>query len=133
MTVTQACCSSTSIIETSRFVCKHYVKRITTQPGGVKGERAVTASGQVLLVARRVPTRKKKKLKTRFVDFKQQEEPIREGINASQLAIKNFNYITGKHMNTPNVFYFYVIFLKNQDIPSSFLQKSKLFFLLFSL
>ena len=105
MTVTQACCSSTSIIETSWFICKHYVKRITTQPGGVKGERAVTAPGQVLLVARWVPARrKKKKLKTRFADFKQQEEPIREGINASQLAIKNFNYITGKHCkNVKNI------------------------------
>ena len=40
-----------------------------------------------------------------FFDFKQKKETIRKGINASQLANRNFNDITGKHMNKPCVFH----------------------------
>ena len=38
-----------------------------------------------------------------FFDFKQKKETRRKGINASQLAIKDFNDITGKQMNAPCV------------------------------
>ena len=44
----------------------------------------------------------------------------KQGKDTSQLAIRNFSDI-GKHMNTLCVFYFYVVFLKNQNISSTFL------------
>ena len=43
--------------------------------------------------------------KRRIIDFKQKKE-ARKGIIASQLAIRNFNDITRKHMDTPRVFLF---------------------------
>ena len=59
--------------------------------------------GSTLLVARRGLTRKKK-IKRRFVDFKQKKETRRKGMHASQLAIRNLNDTTGKHFNTPCIF-----------------------------
>ena len=40
-------------------------------------------------------------LKRRFFDFKHKNETRRKEINASQLAIRNLNDTTGKHVNTP--------------------------------
>ena len=64
-----------------------------------------------ILDVRSSPARKKKKkLKRRFCDFRQKEETGRKGISASQLAITNFNDITGKHMNTPCAVAFFAWF-----------------------
>ena len=65
------------------------------------------APAPMLLVANRVPAHKKKKLK-RFFNFKQKKETRRKGINMSQLEIRNFNDVTGKHLNTH-----YFLFLRN--------------------
>ena len=59
----------------------------------------------------------------RFFGFKQRKKTRRKGIKVSQFAIKNFNDITGKHINTPCVFYLYLVFLKFQNISNIFLQK----------
>ena len=84
-----------------------------------------------LLLARGGPATKSKKikieLKRRFFYFKQKKETRRKGTNASQLAIRNFNDITGKHMNTRRVFYFYLVLFENQKISSTFLQKTNTF------
>ena len=49
-------------------------------------------------------------------DFKQKKE-TRKGINTSQLVIRNFNDITGKHMNKPCFFFcLYVIFFKGSQM-----------------
>ena len=42
----------------------------------------------------------------------------------SQLAIRNFNDITGRILSTFGAFYFYVVFFKDQNILSTFLQKA---------
>ena len=85
--------------------------------------RRVTVWGPALLVARRDPE-PKKNWKEDFFDFKQKKNTRRNCIYASQLAITNFNDISENHMNRPCVFYFYVAFLKNQNISSTFLQKA---------
>ena len=72
------------------------------------------------------------KLKRKFFDFNQKKETRRKGINASQLAMVNFSDITGKHMNAPCGWYFYVVFSKNENISSTLFAESK-HFLLFSL
>ena len=82
--------------------------------------RRFTAWGPALLVARRDPE-PKKNWKEDFFDFKQKKNTRRNWIYASQLAITNFNDISENHMNRPCVFYFYVAFLKNQNISSTFL------------
>ena len=69
------------------------------------------------------PRTKEKQIEKFFFCFKQKKE-TRKGINASQLAIRNFNDITGKHINTLCIFNFYVVFLKSQSISSTSLQKS---------
>ena len=84
--------------------------------------RGDTALDLSILVARRGSVRKKK-LKRKLFDFKQKKETGKKVIKASQLAIRNFNDITGKNMNTPCVFYFYTVFLKSQSISSTYLQK----------
>ena len=40
-----------------------------------------------------------------------------------QLTIRNFNHIIRIHVNGPCVFYFYVVFLKIQNISSTYLQR----------
>ena len=82
--------------------------------------RKVTGRGPALLVVRRDPE-PEKNWKENFFDFKQKKNTRRNGINTSLLAITNFNEISENHMNTPCVFYFYVVFLKNQNISSTFL------------
>ena len=59
----------------------------------------------------------------RFFGFKQRKKTRRKGIKVSQFAIKNFNDITGKHINIPCVFYLYLVFLKFQNISNIFLQE----------
>ena len=78
------------------------------------------------------PHVEKKVLKKRFFDCKQKKEARRKGINASQLEIRNFNDITGKLMNAPCVFCFYVVFLKSQNISSTFQAQKKHDFFLYS-
>ena len=41
-----------------------------------------------------------------FFYFKLKKETRRKGVNVSQLAIRNFNDVSGKHMNTPCFFIF---------------------------
>ena len=80
-----------------------------------------------LLVVRRGLAPKNKKLKFEkkiFFDFAEKKETRRKGINTSQLAVRNFNDITRKHINIPCVFYFYVVFFKNQNISNIFLHKT---------
>ena len=57
----------------------------------LKGTGAM-APGPALLVARKISARKKKtqKTKRRSFYFKQKKETRRKGINASQLAIRDF-------------------------------------------
>ena len=73
--------------------------------GVFEREKGGTASDPTFLVARRGPARNKKKLKRRFFDFKQKKWARRKGTKASWLAIKNFNGVTGKHLNTSCFFY----------------------------
>ena len=62
-------------------------------PGGM-------TTSPALLVARRSPASKNKiKIGKKIFDFKQKKKTRRKGINASQLAIRNFNDVTEKHMN----------------------------------
>ena len=63
------------------------------------------APGSTLLVAKKVAAREKK-TEEKIFDFKQKKE-TRKGISASQLAIRHFSDVTGKHLNTP-CFYFYL-------------------------
>ena len=46
------------------------------------------------------------------------KETRRKGTIVSQLAIRKFSDITGKHMNTP-CFYFCMVFLENQNVSHS--------------
>ena len=64
----------------------------------------------------------KKSMKKRFFDFKQKKETKKEAINASQLAIRNFNDVTKNDWIHPP-FYFYVVFLKNQNISITYFLK----------
>ena len=66
-------------------------------------------------------------MKIRCFDFQQEKETRRKGINASQLLVRKFYDIPGKFMNTPYVFYFCVVFLKNQNISRTFLQNTNPF------
>ena len=54
------------------------------------------------MVAKRNRTRKQK-IKEVLFDFKKRKETKRRGMNASQLAIRNFNDVIEKHTNTPCV------------------------------
>ena len=66
-------------------------------------------------------------LKRRFFDFKHKNETRRKEINASQLAIRNLNDTTGKHVNTPCFFYFYLVFFKTRNFSSTLCRKQTLF------
>ena len=66
-----------------------------------------------------------KKSKRRFFDFNQKKETRRKGINASQLAIINFN-ITGKHMNTHEFLFLRVFSLKTKTFQAHFWGKRAL-------
>ena len=82
-----------------------------------------------LLVVRRGLAPKNKKLKIEekiFFDFAEKKETRRKGINTSQLAVRNFNDITRKHINIPCVFYFYVFSLKTKIFQTYFCIKQTL-------
>ena len=67
-------------------------------------------------------------LKRRFFDFKHKNETRWKEINASQLAIRNLNDNTGKHVN----FIFTWFSLKPEIFLAHFVE-NRHFFLLFSL
>ena len=90
-----------------------------------------TTPGLLSLVAVSRSARKKNKLKKKIFLF-WVEQRRRKGINASQLPIRNFNDITGKHTNTLCIFNFYVVFLKKPKHFKHIFVEKKHFFIHFS-
>ena len=70
------------------------------------------------------PRLKKTLEKITFFYFKQKKETRRKEINASQLAVRNLNNVTGKHLKTP-AFYFYVVFLEAKKYQAEIWGKEK--------
>ena len=60
--------------------------------------------------------------------FRQKTEARRKWINTFKVAIEKFNDFTIKHMNQPCVFNFYVVFLKSQNISSTYMRKTNFLF-----
>ena len=92
--------------------------------GSFKGGWETTAPGPALLVARKGLARRKKTMNWKeYFLILSKKETRTEGINASKLAILNFNDNTGKHMNTSCVFYLNWFSLKTKTFQAQVCKK----------
>ena len=95
---------------------------------GVRGD----SPGRALLVARSGPSHwneiKPEKIFYIFYYFKLKKETRRKIINVSQLAFRNFRYVSGKHMNIPCFFIFVLFSMKAKTFPAHICRKKHFLF-----
>ena len=102
-----------------------FLKSLILGTGGFKGDQV--GHGPMLRAFGSQTGHRTYERKRRIIDFKQKKE-ARKGIIASQLAIRNFNDITRKHMDTPCVFFIFTWFsLKAKRFQQHFCKKQTLF------